>query len=69
MIVLGTSLQDNVNYWIVPEGSKVEEKEKLVTIPEHTDAEVLQCPYPLSEDISMFTAKIVSNYLPYIILF
>jgi hypothetical protein len=41
MIVLGTSLQDNVNYWIVPEGSKVEEKEKLVTIPEHTDAEVL----------------------------
>jgi hypothetical protein len=47
----------------------VEEKEKLVTIPEHTDAEVLQCPYPLSEDISMFTTKIVSNYLPYIILF
>jgi hypothetical protein len=34
MIVLGTSLQDNVNYWIVPEGSKVEEKEKLVTIPD-----------------------------------
>jgi hypothetical protein len=69
MIVLGTSLQDNVNYWIVPQGSKVEEKEKLVTIPEHTDAEVLQCPYPLSKDISMFTTKIVSNYLPYIILF
>lgn len=45
-----------MNYWIVPEGSKVEEKEKLINIPDHGDAEVLQCPYPLDEDISRFSS-------------
>jgi hypothetical protein len=63
MIVLGTSLQDNVNYWIVPEGSKVEEKEKLVTIPEHTDAEVLQCPYPLLNSFEKFLFEVFQQIL------
>ncbi|XP_071135084.1 uncharacterized protein [Mytilus edulis] len=55
---------DNVNYWIIPEGSKVNEKEKMVTIPEHTDAEVLQCPYPLSDEIKFnyFEIQIVDKF-------